>query len=229
MTVLVGKAERDALGIDTFERGFLYAVLLLRANNTSGIRDLPRGQNRHYNAVRIALDLDNEEEESIRSLVSIRVRLPYDSDQSLRGGGSFISSVEPFGDEEVEYNAQPLEPSPEKKMSIATEPAGVDTLEKYLAWTASNIICGYIALNPEALPPMSISLNDSDTENPSLDISAELPIYYGLFLNTGSLLAAVQSVITLSCSDRSVFVPGGDARDDVGNQSSLSNMSTIGN
>ena len=77
MTLLESKDIRDNHNIDTYERGFAYAALLLRASNTDS-RNVPAGkQNKYFQAVRIVAKVDNLTQQGIESTLTISVKLPF--------------------------------------------------------------------------------------------------------------------------------------------------------
>lgn len=189
MTPLESKIIRDTIGIDTYERGFVYAALLLRASNTHPENVLPKAQNPYYNSVRIALSNANTER-----LINIQARLPYQSNPALRGGGNFIENILNFDNKDPNPFLFKLLPSKDKKLNINHEPSWVDTLEKYLAWCASNLILGFLNLT-SGNQQGTILFYEEDTPT-VLQINVVLPIDYKDYIRTNNLLYAVKSIIT---------------------------------
>lgn len=216
MTILESKTIRDSYGIDTFERGAVYSALLLRASNTHPSNSRPKQNNPYYNAIRIALAPNN-------NLLVIQAKFPYSSNVALREGGSFIENLGVFNNANPNPFLTEIEPSNPRKLLITSSPFWVDTLERYFAWTASNLLFGFLSLT-SGQQQATIQFLEEDPLEPSIVINLSLPIVYRNFLKTNSLIYAVTSTIDTTFSNDS-----NNLRFDFSNQSNLDNNSLIGN
>lgn len=193
MTILATKRERDALGIDTFERAFVYAALLLRAANTKPKVE-GTSQDPYHNAVRITLDLDNLGQSGVEPTISIQSTIPYESYSSLRASANFFENLGSYSN----TNSNPLTlaapPTEGNIFPILGEPSWVNTLERYLAWTANNLICGFIFLEPSNRPPVGLQILEEATI-PSLQVNGTLKFDINTYLNTGNIIAALDQQI----------------------------------
>jgi hypothetical protein len=209
MTLLLPKANRDNCGIDTYERGFIYAALLLRASNTSENNTIPGNKNPYFNNVRIATSIQATAS-GISSLIVVQARLLAVREAGLKAGADFIKNILPFDN----INPNPLtvvaSPSISNNLLIDDEPVWVNSLEKYLAWCAVNLIAGYLDLNDQQLPPISAVFTDENTETVIYQIDARLPFNYFVYLAEGNLLAAISSVVQsgLESDEMSSLVAG---------------------
>lgn len=216
MTPLDTKANRDLYGIDTFERGLVYAALLLRSSNTNPDNTRTKQKNPYYNAVRIALNNTN-------TLVVIQGKLPYDNNLALRGGGSFIKSLGVYDNADPNpflYQAPASNPI---KLTIIDSPFWVNTLERYFAWTASNLLSGFLDLET-GQQQGSIQFLEEDALEPSILLNVSLPINYNQFLNSGNLIYAIQSVISATS-----VIDADNNINELNNASLFSNNLLIGN
>lgn len=189
MTVLASKVDRDALGIDTFERGFVYAALLLRAANTN-----PGATSGNQTSVRIALDLDNIGQTGVEPLINIQATIPYTSYIALRSGANFFETLSKYSDADPNPFTISSPPTASNVFPIQNEPAWVNTLERYLAWVANNLLCGFITLNPQVQSPVSLQVLEEITK-PSLQINASLGFDIFTYLDTNNIIAALHRVI----------------------------------
>lgn len=242
MTILEAKSVRDSHGIDTFERGFVYAALLLRASNTHPQNQLTREKNKYYNSVRIAFDLNKMVEGLSNSgdanltaakpdpSIIVQATIPYDSNLALRSGGSFLRTLLEYGN----YSPYPFlykaEPTSFNKLIIYKEPSWVNTVEKYLAWCAVNLVYGYNFLSlTSAQQPLKFSVLEENALEPSLLIEAELPFNYYDYSTTGNILQAMLSVIDRGCELETSSSDNTQTILFAGNEFQLSNSQSMSN
>ena len=194
MTILDSKTNRDLYGIDTFERGFVYSALLLRASNTHPQNTRSRNENPYYNAVRITVAGSGSS-----ALVVIQARIPYISNSVLRSGGNFLKNLGSYQNQNPNPFLFRASPSNPKKLDIPIEPQWVDSLEKYLAWCGTNLIYGFLQLE-SGNQQGSIQFLEEDIE-PTFQINLSLPINYLTYIETSNLFNSVRSVIPFTYSD----------------------------
>lgn len=123
-------SERLSLGIDTFEKSIVYSALLLRTKAKSNI-------NIYLKKI--------SSNEGIIPYLAVDILLPYEQDNYLKHGGSVIPFIIPFSTELIKYLGKVI---PSNNNIIPQEPDEVNSLEKYLAWTA----LGWVCLNKQYLP-----------------------------------------------------------------------------
>ena len=193
MTILEPKAVRDSRNIDTFERGFVYAALALRASNTSPSNTPAGRDNKYFSAVQIIANLENTTEQGIEPSLTIRAKLPYDSQRALLKGGNFVESIGEYKNTNPGLSIK-CKPSKPNYFNILTEPAWVNTLERYLVWCAHNLIEGHALLKTTAIPIAS-SFLEEDSLEPSLVIEATLKFDLFTYLNENNLISGIKSQI----------------------------------
>lgn len=209
---LIEKTTRDLIGIDTFERAIIFAVLLLR-------KGLRQGQFETSNVV-IFQSFSNQNNVKVLNL-TVECKIPYDSVQFNRSGGDFITSILPLGEASINpvYSGDFIPPTLNNRGLIPNEPIEVDSLEKYLIWAISNWvyynkrqfpvqwdIWGYLSFLEEARPP-------------NISAKVVLPLDFDKYLETNNLIASVQPKITTANLPTSL----------IGNNSLLGNNFLIGN
>lgn len=220
MTILATKRERDALGIDTFERAFVYAALLLRAANTA---PLPSEASLYRNSVRIVLDLDNIGVNGLEPLVIIQATIPYISQVALKSAANFVENLDIYGASNPNPFTAASPPTNPNRYPITTEPEWVNTLEKYLAWAGSSLLLRSLKLDPRNKPSISLSILE-EAVKPSLQIDASLQFDINIYLSNNNLIAALrQKVQSLNNGVELINEVA------VGNRSNTGNDSTVGN
>lgn len=209
---LLGKTQRDLIGIDTFERAIVFATLLLR-------KGLKQGE-LETNRLLIFQSFSNQNNLKVLNL-TIDVKMLYDSDKFNGTGGDFIEAILPFDDGSINpvYEGDFIPPTINNQRLIPTEPMEVDTLEKYLIWALKNWIYynkqqfpnqwdvfGYLSFFDEARPP-------------NISAKVVLPLNYDKYLETNNLIASVETKITTEQESSSL----------IGNSVLLGNNYLIGN
>ena len=215
MTILEPKTARDNYGIDSFERGFIYAILLLRASNT-------KVSNKYSKAVQLIADLNNPSEDGFKSILTIQAKLPYDSQQGLLQGGNFIENIGVFGNEEPGKFLATCKPRKQPGgFLMPTEPSWVNTLERYLAWCVHSLISNYVIVNSGLTVPISSDFLEEDAE-PSILIKASIEIDSITYLQDNNLMcAAIKSIGNFQATNTPV--QGIENSDSVGNDSLVGN------
>lgn len=241
MTPLESKALRDSYGIDTFERGFVYAALLLRASNTDPSNTKPKDKNKYYNAVRIAFnfetiteqgDDDSSKSYTVATII-VQAKIPYNSILALKHGGYFINYLQEYGNN----NPNPFSlfaPPTEEMLGtpdyyIYEDPSWVTTLEKYLAWCATNLICGFEADISLEEKLVKIQILEEDALNSSVQIDANLFFDYKTFIKTNNVFYAIPQQTKTGCNFTYIPPIQPNRNTNVGNNSIISNNSLLGN
>lgn len=205
MTVLVSKAARDSIGIDTFERGFLYATLLLIASNTSLNNTKPGRENPYYTAIEFNLtpgslnvitndDGSQSKTKIIDPTITTKAHLPYDKGFCLKAGGNFFEYIGDFGNIDPNPLLITLQATRPRGLLIPNEPSWVNNLERYMLWTAMNLNYGYTVAEVIENPIEILPVEDSAGKT-FMQISATLPYMEETFLKKRNLLDAIRSVI----------------------------------
>lgn len=177
MTVLLSKASRLSLGIDTIERSLIYALLALRQVNLDGA---------DKEAVQVTFS-STAATGTINSTLTASAKLYYSSSNALIGGFNFLEALTPFGDE-TPPSFEDFPPSVGLIEALPTEPAEVTNLEQFLLWTCLILSA---STHPLSLNYIKISVFDS-ADRPNITLAITLPLDYGKFLLTGD---AIQSAI----------------------------------
>jgi len=195
MTILESKADRDSRGIDSPERGLIYATLLLYKANKDPNHSLSETENPFFDSV--SFNLPNVD--SRIATFSFEAKLPFDRVASLNQGGDYLSTIGDMGGPDpnpITINCPASDPS---FVAIEDDPAFVSNLEQYLAWLAH-----YIKdrkLRSEIEKPGKIEtqfFNESQVQVgstretiPQLRIRGEIPIDYPTYLTGNNLICAV--------------------------------------
>lgn len=240
MTPLESKALRDSYGIDTFERGFIYAALLLRASNTDPNNTKSKDKNKYYNAVRIAFDFDvttnQGTDDTSKSYtiahILVQAKIPYNSASALKHGGYFFKYLGEYGNNNPNPFALVAPPTAEilgtPYYLIYDDPNWIDTLEKYLVWCALNLICGFEADLSIEDKPVKLQILEEDALGSSVQIEADLEFSYKTFLQTNNVISAINQLTKTGC--QFTYTPTEPSRDtNIGNNSIISNDSFFGN
>lgn len=236
MTPLESKTTRDSYGIDTFERGFIYASLMLRASNTDPDNTKSKDKNPYYNAVRIAFTFETNTEEGIddtsktytTASVIVQAKIPYNSNLALKHGGYFIRYLKEYGNKDPNPFRISAPPTDSLYFTIYEDPDWVDTLEKYLVWCASNLVCGYEADYTSELKPVKIQILEEDTLGAAVQVDAQLIFDYQKFLQTNNVFYAIRQLTKTGCEF--TFTPTEPSFDmNIGNNSTIDNNSVFGN
>lgn len=206
MTILVNKTVRDALNIDTLERGLVYSALLLRASNTLNT-PIGSGEETIYtNAVQLVTEnvaLDNG---SIFSIIDIHGKFPYNNQVALKHGGNFLTSLKVFSNDDPNPFLLTCNPTPNNILPIPAEPPTVDTLEKYFVWCAQNLCIGLLNKNPSNIENITFKFLEEDSNGPSLDIEVIMPFDLKVFYTEDNLMNAVKQIVSnLTESEAQLF------------------------
>ena len=237
MTPLESKSKRDEYGIDTFERGFIYAALLLRASNTDPSNVKEKKDNFYYNAVRLAFSFQTNTETDTGQTTKtytiakfiVSAKLPYDSILALKHGGYFLQYLKEYGNNDPNpFGIEALQ-TEDLYYSIYDDPEWVNTLEKYFAWCATNLICGFEADSAIEDKPVNIQVLEEDKPTASVQIDAELEFDYTKFLQTNNLFYAIKQLTKTGCDF--TYNPGNNTNQNVnvGNSNAVDNNSLLGN
>lgn len=197
MTTLASKATRDSIGINTYERGMLYAVLLLMVSNTSAANSYYEAIKMSFERGKIGTESEKGSAESdgreVDPKIIIEAHLPYNDVASLKAGGNYFEYIESFNNADPNPLRISLEPDPNPFHTIANEPAWVDTLEKYLMWVTMHLeLSTYYYDESFALVAKS-SLVTNSNKKTFIKIDAKLPYDYSTFIKKRNLLAALRT------------------------------------
>lgn len=199
MTPLESKSARDSRGINTYERGLLYATLLLIASNTSLSNTKPGKDNPYYEAIKLSFERGKYVEEvkgeenqdpMVDPAIIIEAHLPYNGEAALKAGGNYFEYIESFNNIDPNPLRISVEPVPNPFDVIAVEPMWVDTLEKYLAWIAS-LIEDQTYYYEDYERTASTSFATDSKGKTFVKIDARLPYDFSTFVKKRNFLAAL--------------------------------------
>lgn len=196
MTVLIDKATRDAAGIDSYERGFVWAALTLRAVLTAP--DAP-AQNPYLNWVRITWNANrlitaNNGIRLARPFLIIQAKLPYRQQSALYWGGNWHENIEVFGTvtpPPPQFTCDPTEPNP---FPIAADPVWVTTLEAYFAWCGLTLHKRLITTpgNPNTAIVQPAFFEEASPRY--FQLNATLPFNWDKWHETRNLLCSLRTI-----------------------------------
>lgn len=182
MVLLPAKSVRDSLGIDSIERGIVWAILWLRtANNHPSV-----AANFVYrNAIRIAFTVN-----AISPRITSEIRLRYDSPISLRSAADFITNIKPFSAINPGDFLKTSSATPDLAEVMPADPPFVDTAEKYLGWLCFTLAAStFPSVDYVKISPLE------EASEPTLSINLSLPFNYQRWLVTGNLIVSVNKLI----------------------------------
>lgn len=211
MTILLAKASREYLNIDTLERSITACLLLLRNACIS------EGQTyKYYNAVRISTNIRASGETYNANLVA-NLKMPYNSPSALISGMNLLLNLKELTVNNPIPSFLPITATVNPPQ-LPIEPNTVNTLEKYLLW-ASQTLAAFLLPQTERV---KISFLEEDPKEPSVVIDLSLPLDWKIYLLTGNLIEATKLLVTNYHSQQ----PNDS---NFGNQGTVGNLSLVGN
>lgn len=202
MTPLESKSARDNRGINTYERGLLYATLLLIASNTSLSNTKPGKSNPYYDSIKISfehgkyIEAKKGEENQILKVdpaIIIEAHLPYNAELALKAGGNYFEHIEGFDNIDPNPLAVSIEPDPSPFVIIKNDPSWINSLEKYMLWITMTIEYQTYYYGDEYQRTASLSFVDNSAGKAFVKIDAKLPYEQEVFLQKRNLLSAVMT------------------------------------
>lgn len=202
MTRLESKVDRDNRGINTCERGLLYATLLLIASNTSPDNTNPGIDNPYWEAVKISfehgklLESVKGQENTFKEVdprIIIEAHLPYNNNAATKAGGNYFEYIESFNNIDPNPFILSVEPDPAPFIVIPNDAPWVDTIEKYLAWIAS-LIENQTYYYGDDYPRIASTSFVTNTQGKSfILIEAKLSYNFSKFIQERNYLAALKT------------------------------------
>lgn len=183
---LTTKNQRDLIGIDSLERGIVFALTQIR---NAMIKD-----NEDVSKILIFQEIVQEVSGTIVQLI-IDVKLPYDSNIFNSKGGDCFDSIKEVSIQPVDYQGITLQSTIGNTALIPPEPSNIDTVEKYLAWCLSS----WISMNKQQNLTTWASLGYfsflEEAKPASFSAKVSLKFDYETFNKTNNLIQSViQSV-----------------------------------
>ncbi len=222
MTILESKSERDSIGIDSFERGLVYATLLLYKAIKDPNNPVPANENPFSDA--ITFNLRNVANPT--SALNVTANFPVDRIEASELGGNYLESLGIFGN----TNPNPLdincEPSSAEFIAILPEPSYVTTLEQYFVWLAHMVKGDLIITNPTTSDVIQTQFINENPDYPRLRINLRLPINYRTYLRSNNLICAVKPILTQPIAP---LPDGSGSFSEVGNSDDFGNNNDLGN
>lgn len=214
MTVFINRSTRDALGIDTLERGIVLALLLLRNAGIANGKNDP-----YYSAIKISTNV-RATGETYQANINATAKIPYHSNSALVSGMNLLRNLKEISNLTVTPTFNPLTPT-ESAPTLRDEPNTVNTLEKYLLWSSQVLAASILP----AVDRIKINFFEEDPKEPSVLIDYSLPIDWSKYLLTNNLIEATKLINT-----RSIEIPDPEIPSIlIGNDSGIGNLTFIGN
>jgi hypothetical protein len=195
MTLLPNQATIDALGIDTFERAFVYATLLLK----QALTDQPEGlgdSNNARNAIQVAI-----QQNKFSGIFLTKITIPLDRETYLKSGGDFILSILSMSDLTGIADYLPMEPTENNTIPLEPYPERINSLEKYIVWLTKIILKKAleqlylrIPFIPRRQRVLTITL-DLAIEAFELEINASLSFDWIKYLESGNLIQSIDTLL----------------------------------
>lgn len=182
MTSLLSASDLSFLGIDSLERGLIFATISLLAVVRNPSDPRPPSQQPYRNAINLSFE---------SSAVALAIDLPYSLTIATQTALDLLQSVLPY---DPEASAPVLErvspPSLPPFFPIPDVPSAVQTLEGYAVWCSSLLS----AVNPAVT--VRPTLDSRDQVHPVIQIRARLSLSSSLWLCSQNLIRSVLPLIT---------------------------------
>jgi hypothetical protein len=193
MTVLASKSQRDSIGINTIERGIVYALLLLRYSVKSD-GELSETPLPYRDAFRLTYTIRSVGGTQ-RAFIDGEIRLPYSPFPALKKAWSVAQNLStvsgrdpnPFETTSAPYN-DPLAPHAQ----IPADPDWVNSLETYFGWLANLLMANTFP----SLDYCKIQILEDAPAYPTFQVNISLPFRYQNYLLSGNL---IDSLIRSTC------------------------------
>jgi hypothetical protein len=215
MTHFIDKSTRETLGIDTIERGIVFALLLLR---NAGTREGKTGK--YFNAVRLSVSV-RATGNTYQANLSATAKIPYLSNAALLSGMNLIQNIKPISDLTIAPNFNPLTPT-NNPPTLPEEPNAVNTLEKYLLYYSQILAASILPV----IDRVKISFLEEDPSEPSVLIDYLLPIDWSKYLLTNNIIEATKLLATRIISEPIEEIP---LLTLIGNNNAIDNLFLVGN
>lgn len=211
MVDLLSKPQRDAIGIDSYERGIVWAFLGLRRaylnSDDVSLRDI------FQLSFNVTLRRD-----VLTQTISLRGKLFY-SRNSLNLGLNILSTIE----EQViadapNYLGLPILQSDTVIAPITDEP-NLFSLEQYLYYACQQLLLSDVTDQLDEVKILPVLRGT--TELPSIDIQVVIPFNYEYWLQTNNLIESIGKGIDNSTPNGIIGL--------LSNDSQLTNDSQLGN
>lgn len=181
---LITKAERDTIGIDSFERAIIFSVLLLRKGYVSqqdtSLRDyfqftLSTILDRDSNLVRGKFDC--------RGKVMIAIN-------ALDSGLDLVENIIESVSDDIPYTGGNITASEVRLAPITTEPAKVVFLEQYFYWACTQLLVADLETYYTVVAPLPTYTNSNQTTELNVVIKN---LYFDLatFFTVNNLIASL--------------------------------------
>jgi len=190
MAILPSKAERDAIGIDTYERAILYAAMMLRR---SFLIDGEKA-----NLKRLSITSAQAKESNN---ILIEGEFPYSNSQTWEKGGDFFKPVHylSLGDPSNSFSPpSPLIPFGNPYINLPSEPAWVETLEEFFIWVLSQSKASLHLESPPRHDVISYRFFDARSPLPIVEVKATLPFNLGIWLRDRHFFNSLQPLLRYS-------------------------------
>jgi hypothetical protein len=188
------KSVRDSLNLDRFDKAFVWAALLLRQNTLSSLNpaNALKTENPYKDNVLIAHDLYETVSGVKTAVLKVQVKLLYDSQGFLGGGGNLINYIKELTDSFNTLSINPFYEATTK--TITAEPVNITSVEKFVYWCALNLLNANYLNNKN----ISITLNEKNYPNNYIQIDASLPLIINNFLSGLSYVDCLDKPVNIS-------------------------------
>ena len=189
MTVLPSQAERNSIGIDTYERAILYAAMMLRRSFlTDGEKE-----NLKRLSITTAQSRNNNN-------ILIKGEFPYSNSVTWEQGGDVFKPIHylSLSDPSNSFSPpSPLLPFGDPYITLSIDPPWVETLEEYFTWVISNSMISLLSETPPRDKVISYRFFDSRSPLPIIEIQASLPFDITQWLKDRHFFNALEPLLTL--------------------------------
>lgn len=194
MATLPTKLTRDSIGIDTFERGLVWAVLLLRQAYNNGANDQAI---RNYFVLKQQSKIERIEIGSrfnYLGLININATMPY-FESVFELGGDLLAGLQELVTTSPTYSGNNLVASEIAIAPIADDDIRVTTLEQYFLWSVMEYHKALTDPRPtdnSRLNYVTLQVNyQGTTDPPTVSIKCTVEYDYPTWLESKNLVGAI--------------------------------------
>jgi hypothetical protein len=198
MTILPPQAERDSIGIDTYERAILYAASMLRRSF------LVDGEKANLKRLSITTAQSKE-----NNNILIEGEFPYSNSTTWEKGGDVFKPVHYLSLSDPSNSFSPpsnLLPLGNPYIALASDPSWVATLEEYFIWVLSQSKAALHLESPPRHDVISYRFFDGRSPDPVVEVKASLPFDLDLWLRDRHFFNALLPLLKYSPTIRAIGI-----------------------
>jgi hypothetical protein len=198
MTILPPQAERDSIGIDTYERAILYAASMLRRSF------LVDGEKANLKRLSITTAQSKE-----NNNILIEGEFPYSNSTTWEKGGDVFKPVWYLSLSDPSNSFSPpsnLLPFGNPYIALPSDPTWVATLEEYFIWVLSQSKAALHLESPPRHDVISYRFFDSRSPNPVVEVKVSLPFDLDIWLRDRHFFNALLPLLKYSPAIRAIGI-----------------------